>query len=447
MIVMKFGGSSVQNEEAIGRVISIVKTRLREKPVVVVSALAKVTRLLVELAEEAENQNVQRVKELMGVLRGRHFGLCRDLLAGDLLESTTAKVEALCTALETFVDGVCQIGELSQRSRARIISTGELLSSTIVAAAMNAEGISCNWADARKMIVTDYNYMAARPDLEKTAANVTRVIGEASKGADIVLTQGFIASAEDGSPTVLGFEGSDFSAAVLGMSLDADRVEIWTDVDGIRTSDPRVVARTCRMDRVSYDEAAEMAYLGARVLHPLTMGPARMRNIPIMVLNTMNPECPGSCVSASPDIPEGAKSVAFLQEIDYLEVETSGEKGMTQMLEDVFMELRREKVEANLVGCSRSKVSLTFEPGQEGLRKAVSALERQYRTSLFRDRSQVSVVGRGVALMKGIKDDILASGKVYMIVEGSDFQSISAVVDRSCVKDFVNSLHGRLFGA
>lgn len=445
MIVMKFGGSSVQNEEAIGRVISIVKTRLREKPVVVVSALAKVTRALLEIAEEAENQNAQRVEEVMLQLRERHFNLCRVLLEGELLEKTMERIEELFSSLETFTDGVCQIGELSPRSRARILSTGELLSSTIIAAAMNANGIICHWADARKMIVTDSNYMSARPDLVKTEAYVRREIGEAAKGADLVLTQGFVAATESGTTTVLGFEGSDFTAAILGMSLVAERVEIWTDVDGIRTADPRVVAATCKIDRVSYDEAAEMAYLGARVLHPLTMGPARKRNIPIRVLNTMNPDGDGSWVSSDSGIPDGAKSVAFLTEIDYVEISTVKLGSVASILGKVFSELNRYEVEVCLVSCSQSKISLTFEPGQAGFRDAIEEIAKDYELTLYRDKSQISVVGKNVSCCEGMMDSILAAGKVYMVTDGSDLKSVSAVVDRSEVRNIVNRLHKDLF--
>lgn len=442
---MKFGGSSVQNEEAIARVISIVKMRLREKPVVVVSALAKVTRSLLEIAEEAENQNARRVAEVMLQLRERHFNLCHALLEGELLDRTMDSVEELFSSLETFVDGVCQIGELSPRSRARILATGELLSSTIIAGAMNANGIICHWADARKMIVTDSNYMSARPDLEKTEAYVRREVGEALKGADIVLTQGFVAAAESGTTTVLGFEGSDFTAAILGKSLVADRVEIWTDVDGIRTADPRVVSSTCKIDRVSYDEAAEMAYLGARVLHPLTMGPARKRNIPIRVLNTMNPEGDGSWVAADSGIPEGPKSVAFLTEIDYVEISTVKLGGVASMLGRIFSELNRFEVEVSLVSCSQSKISLTFEPGQAGFRDAIEEIAKVFELTLYRDKSQISVVGKNVSCCEGMMDSILASGKVYMVIDGSDMKSISAVVDRADVKTFVNNLHKELF--
>ena len=255
MIIMKFGGTSVQNAEAIRRVIGIVRGRMAEKPLVVVSALSKVTRQLCGIAEAAQGRREDEFRELLSALRKRHCDLADELLpeGSALLQDCLGRIGQLCDELEDFVYGVFRIAELSPRSYARIVSTGELLSSVIVSAAMNAAGLSCHWADARRMMVTDCNYMSAAPDLEATEANVRREYPALSKGASVILTQGFIASSVEGFPSVLGFEGSDYSAAIFGMALNASRVEIWTDVDGIRTADPRIVSDTGRIARLSYD--------------------------------------------------------------------------------------------------------------------------------------------------------------------------------------------------
>jgi len=443
---MKFGGTSVQNEEAISRVIQIVRGRLRERPVVVVSALARVTRSLVELAEEAQAQHSDRVQEIMDALRKRHFDLCHALLEGKLLEDALEKVGRMLDELQTFAEGVCQIGELSSRSRARIVSTGELMSSVIVSAAMNASGIVSHWADARTMVSTTGNYMSATPDLAVTKANVLRVIPEAARGASVVLTQGFIASMSDGSPCVLGFEGSDYTAAILGMALGAERVEIWTDVDGIQSADPRKIQDTKRIEKVSYEEAAEMAWLGARVLHPMTIGPARMENIPIKVLNTMNPEGQGSLVMRGDDIPDGPKSVAGL-DVDYLEVRArSLDDIVSGMAEHVMRLLKSHGVEVSLVSSSQSKVSVSIEPGQEGLPDAVDELAESYDVTLYRDMAQVSVVGRNAALTAGVCDKVLqAAGKPRMAVIGSSLMSVSVVVGREEARGVVAAIHEALF--
>ena len=323
MIVMKFGGTSVQDAEAIARVIEIVRGRLAEHPLVVVSAMSKVTRLLCGIAEATIAGDREQVDTLLDDLLSRHHRVAEDLLADDAQRfmQTIVRIDGLWDELATFVDETCGTGRLSDCDHARILSTGELLSSVIVSAAMDAAGLDCTWLDARDLMTTDENYLSARPDLEATRANVREEACGTTAG--VLLTQGFIARTFAGDPAVLGFEGSDYSAAIFGMCLDASRVEIWTDVDGIRSADPRIVAQTWRIPELSYEEAAEMAYLGARVLHPLTIGPARSQGIPICVLNSHQPEGSGSRVCEDHgDIPQGPKSIALLTAEDARELKT-----------------------------------------------------------------------------------------------------------------------------
>ncbi len=450
MIVMKFGGTSVQNEEAIGRVISIVGSRLNEKPLVVVSALSKVTRLLCSMADEAECQHEENVRELLSQLRGRHSGLAERLLADSpkLLGNALADVEDLIKGLETFVIGVCLIGELSPRSKARIISTGELLSSTIIGYAFNASGISCRWIDARRMVVTDDNYLGARPDLEVTEANVRRIVRSASKGVDLVLTQGFIASTDSGAASVLGFEGSDYSAAIFGMALGARRIEIWTDVDGIRTADPRMVADTEKIDVISYEEAAEMAAMGARVLHPLTIEPARRRNIPILVLNSGNPECGGSLVVRDDDAPDGPKSIAVRDKIVFVKVVSGKMEGVTRMIGKTFSALYARHVPVVLAKSTESEVSLVFPEETGALEDALSEIGGWADVTVFRDKAFISVIGRNIEGFGGIGDNVIgAAGRVYLADVGGNMLSESFVVDSDRLKDTLDELHGYIFKA
>lgn len=448
MIVMKFGGTSVQDEEAIGRVISIVKNRLPEKPLVVVSALSKVTKLLCSIAEAAEAQQEDVVKESLASLRQRHFDLAKALLKDSplLLEKCLGDLESRIAGLETFAGGVCQIGELSPRSEARIISTGELLSSTIIAYAFNAQGISCQWLDARRMITTDNNYLNARPDLVVTEANVKRVFGMETKGFDLVLTQGFVASASDGSTTVLGFEGSDYSAAIFGMALGAKRVEIWTDVDGIRSTDPRALDSTRRIECLSYEEAAEMAAMGARVLHPLTIEPARNRNIPIMVLNSKNPACAGSTVLRGEESPDGPKSVACRENVVFIKVHSPKMEGITGMLARVFAPLYSNLVPVTLAKATESSVYLVIPEETDGLEAALAAMEKWAEVTVYRDKSMISVVGRNIVGLEGLGDRIIeASGKVYIANVSADMLSENFVIDRDRLAVTLSTIHDYIF--
>lgn len=446
---MKFGGTSVKDKNAIERVISIVRGRMADKPLVVVSALAKVTRVLCGIAEEAEAQHLKEVDELLDSLRDRHTSLAVELLSGnpEILNNCVSEVNAVLDSLTDFAHGVCQIGELSPRSYARIVSTGEVLSSKIVAAAMNAYGLSCRWLDARKMIVTDCSYMSAVPDLAATEANVKRFVPEAAKGVSVVLTQGFIASSVEGSPSVLGFEGSDYSAAIFGMALDADRIEIWTDVDGIQSADPRKIADTHRIDRVSYDEASEMAYLGARVLHPLTIEPARRRNIPVHVLNSMSPDAPGSVVTHE-CVAVGPKTVAVKDDIDYLEITSPKIVGVTAMFAGVFNAAETNAVKVVLAAASESKVGVTLESGQPGFEAFVQQLRKKFEVMVYKDKAEISVVGNAVVTAPGLVDKMTAAASganVYMMSQSPSMLSISIVVDRSAAVDIAGRIHKVIF--
>ncbi len=448
MIIIKFGGTSVQNEEAIGRVISIVRGRLSEKPLVVVSALARVTRLLCSIAEEAEAQREDSVKDLLRQLRERHFNLAGNLLAGrpDLLDRCLKDVEGLISSLETFVGGVCLLGELSARSEARIISTGELLSSTIISYAFNANGISCHWIDARRMITTDDNYLNARPDMDVTEANIKRIVGLEYRGADLVLTQGFVASTDKGATSVLGFEGSDYSAAIFGMALGAERVEIWTDVDGIRSADPRVIGDTRKIDVISYEEAAEMAAMGARVLHPLTIEPARKKNIPILVLNSTNPSCDGTLVIRGDQSPDGPKSVAFKEDVLFIKVISPKLDGVTRMLGKVFASLYPRRIPVTLAKATESEVFLVMPEERVALQDALDEIGKWADVTVYRDKAFISVVGRNIVGFEGLGDKVISvSGKVHLANVSANMMSENFVIDRDRLQVTMESLHDYIF--
>ena len=445
---MKFGGTSVQDEEAIGRVISIVRSRLSEKPLVVVSALARVTRLLCAVADEAGQQNEEKVRELLVQLRERHFSLAANLLSGspELLGECNRDIETLISGVANFVGGVCQIGELSPRSEARIISVGELLSSTIISYAFNASGITCHWIDARRMITTDDNYLSARPDLQVTEANVKRIVGMESRGTDLMITQGFVASTGKGATTVLGFEGSDYSAAIFGMALNAERVEIWTDVDGIRTADPRVIHDTRKIDVISYEEAAEMAAMGARVLHPLTIEPARKRNIPIRVLNSSNPSCEGSLVVRSDEAPDGPKSVAFRDGILFIRIASDKLEGVCSMLGKVSGALFARRIPVTMAKATESEVYLVIPEEWDGLEDALDEIAAWASVTVYRDKAFISVVGRNITSSEGLGDKVISvAGKVHLADVGANLMSESFVIDRERLQPTLEAVHGFIF--
>lgn len=449
MIVMKFGGTSVANYDAITRMISIVKGNLNEKPVVVVSALSKVTDLLYKIADQAALRNREECAQLLGELRKRHLDLASELLkdAPDLEHQARGKVDGICDALEAFVNAVCAVGELSPRSKAVIISNGEYLSSNIICFAMNASGIKTNFIDARRMIITDDDYLRGEPDMEEISARVPGAVLGAYEYADAVITQGFVSATKEGEPTVLGRGGSDYSASLIGMAIDAVRIEIWTDVDGVRTADPRRVQNTRCLDKISFEEAAEMAHFGAKVLHPLTIEPAVKKNIPIYVLNSMNPGGEGTAILQSSFIEDGVKSVSCKENILVINIFSTKMINTSGFLKKVFEIFSEHKVSVDLISTSEANISVTVDASRD-IKGVVEALAGFAEVYVDRDKSQVSVIGKNIINLKGLLEQTFAplrDCKIYMISQGASYVNISFVVDRAVLNDVVQQIHRYLF--
>lgn len=449
MIVMKFGGTSVANFEAISRAIFIIGSKLDQKPVVVVSALSKVTDLLYRISDAAAAKKTSETTELLAELRTRHLNLASELLeqSPKLKEEALVRVNQICEGLTEIVMAVCALGELSDRNKAIIISNGEYLSSTIICYAMNAKGIRTNFTDARTMMVTNDSYMKGEPIVSEIAKRVPVKVAEAYEGMDAVITQGFIATTMGGEPTVLGRGGSDYSASLIGMSIDAEKIEIWTDVDGVKTADPRIVENTKSLEKISFEEAAEMAHFGAKVLHPLTIEPAIKKSIPIYVLNSMNPSGKGTAILQSEYIENGVKSVSFKENISVINIFSTRMINTSGFLTSVFRSFSEHKVSVDLISTSEANISVTVD-ASEKIDEVVKELSEFAEVIVDTDKSQVSVIGKNIVKLNGMLKRTFAPLKgcnVYMISQGASFVNISFVVDRETVIDVVRDLHKYLF--
>lgn len=446
---MKFGGTSVANFEAITRTIFIVGGKLDQKPVVVVSALSKVTDLLYRISDAAVSKDSSLTKELLAELRQRHLSLACELLEQNPVqkESAVARVNAICDQLDALANAVCAVGELSDRNKAIIISNGELLSSTIICFAMNAKGIRTNWIDARNMMVTNDDYLKGEPVESEIVERVPGMIAEAYKGMDAVITQGFIATNLKGEQTVLGRGGSDYSASLIGMAIDAERIEIWTDVDGVRTADPRYVQNTKYLEKISFEEAAEMAHFGAKVLHPLTIEPAVKKNIPIYVLNSTNPSGKGTAILRNEFIEDGVKSVSFKENIRVINIFSMRMINTSGFLRRVFEIFSENKVSVDLISTSEANISVTVDASQK-IDRVVAELSEFAEVIVDEDKAQVSVIGKNIVRLNGMLKRTFAPLKrtnVYMISQGASFVNISFVVDREELNEVVQDLHDHLF--
>ena len=299
MIVMKFGGSSVQDATAIRRVASIVALRLAEQPLVVVSAMGGVTDKLVQVAETAGRKDLGAAVALLEAIRARHVLAANDMLPPTAATAFCEELDARIAEAAALARQIAEQGSASPEQRSHMLSFGEVLSSVLVAAAFAGLGVPSVHADARKLIVTDSRHPAATPLPSATRAKLLEAIPPLIEQKLVPVCGGFIASSESGEITTLGRGGSDYSAALIGAALTVDRIEIWTDVSGILTTDPRICPKAQRIEEISFHEATELACFGAKVLHPATLLPAVEHDIPVAVLNSHKPGEAGTIIRAA----------------------------------------------------------------------------------------------------------------------------------------------------
>lgn len=448
MIVMKFGGTSVADAEAIKRTIGIIRSRLDKKPIVVVSALAKVTDMLYNISYAAENRDLQEATTLIEKLRLRHFELVDELLGEKVSLTIREALTAEFDELQKLVEAVTVLGELTPRIKARIISKGELLSSLVIGHTLNMSEIATQWLDARRFVITNDEYLQAEPLIQEIERLTPPAIDKAfNDGFQAVITQGFISATTDGETTVLGRGGSDYSASLIGMAMQASAIEIWTDVDGVKSADPRRVANTQSISRISFEEAAEMAHFGAKVLHPLTIEPAVMKNIPVYVLNSLNPENSGTEIVSYDDVEDGVKSISFKEGIVLMNIFSPRMINISGFLMKVFDIFAKNKVSVDLISTSEANISLTIDRASS-LDEVCAELSKIAEVRVFNDKSQLSIIGKNVVKQRSLISWAITSLKntsVYMISQAASSDNISFVIDRSRLDEVLQEFHTYLF--
>ncbi|MFW5775812.1 MAG: lysine-sensitive aspartokinase 3 [Spirochaetota bacterium] len=441
MVVMKFGGSSVRNAEMIRRVIEIARGRLDQAPLLVSSAMGKTTDTLLLIAANAEAGDREAAFALVEKLEHHHTKTAAELVSDPALQEAVGK---LFGELRSLTQGIYLIRECSPRSRDAVLSFGERLSTLVITAAARSHGVDAELLDARTLIQTDAEFGGAAPDLVAT----TRMTRERVRPRPdhLFVTQGFIGSTPDGVTTTLGRGGSDYTATILGAALDAESVEIWTDVDGIMTSDPRVIEGARTIPHISYDEAAELAYFGARVVHPATILPAVNQSIPVWVKNTSAPGRPGTRIHADTD-GSGIRAIASKSGITLLTVRSSRMLNAYGFLRALFAVFDRHRVSVDLVATSEVSVSMTVER-DVNLAPIVTDLEELGEVSVEREKSIVCLVGRGLFREAGVLSNVFAAidpVPVRMISLGSSDINLSLVVSQADTDRVLRSLHERLF--
>jgi aspartate kinase len=448
MIVMKFGGSSVESGEAIQRLVCIVRERVALKPVVVVSAMGKTTNRLLALAEEASRGHVYFVSTNLAELRDYHFDEAAKVVDGQALDSLEASLRRQFRDLHTILAEISEEGrELTLALRDEIASFGECLTSEIVTAALLTGGVPSVQVDARKVILTDGQHTHATPLYWETYARLRRVIpGLAEKR--VVVMGGFIASSEAGATTTLGRGGSDLTASIVGAGISAGEIQIWTDVDGMLTCDPRVLPGGYRLRSISYAEADAMARTGAKVLHPNTVQPAVRQLIPIVIRNSRRPEVEGTRIGPAPLVDRTmVKSISCWQDRTVLEIRRQNEGEANPWAEALLQLCTRQELEAELIGQQGDTAFLAI--GND-LRYQSLRLELDgcVQVHLRTRRAVITLVGDGIGATASTSTRALAALKkipVTLVCPAGTTGAISLIVPQTALERCTRLLHREFF--
>jgi bifunctional aspartokinase / homoserine dehydrogenase 1 len=458
MITMKFGGTSVGDVQRLQEVVSIVRDHLPRNPIVVASAMGGVTNTLLETAQLAVRRETGQVKINIDTLRERHLHVI-----DALIKKSERKRELIDCQSQMFDDvsnlchGVSLLKELSVRSLDAIASFGEMLSCMQIAAILNDRGVSAEFVDSRLLVRTDAHFGEAAVDFSVTNEKVRDKLRPLLDMKIIPVITGFIGSTEDGLTTTLGRSGSDYTGSIIGAALGSEEIWIWTDVDGVMTADPRHVKGAIVLPQISYREAAEMSYFGAKVIHPKTMLPAIEGGIPIRIKNTFNPSHPGTLITREANASERiVKTVTSIDSLSLVAIEGNGMVGVPGVSSRIFSALARIQVNVMMISQASSEHNVCIVIPQRDCSRAVKELRSEFEIDIARKMiddiklqdsvSIVAVVGEGMKGFRGIAGKTFtavaqAGVNIVAIAQGSSELNISLVVDQSDAPKAVQAIH------
>ena len=448
MIVCKFGGTSVQDAEAMTRLAEIIKARRDRKPVVVASAMGKTTNKLLDAAVMASQGERQKAVDAIRALEDSHLAEARKLGIAVDKDWVYDTVQDYFKKLRDLVKGLSALGELTPRITDAVASYGERLSTAILTEVLRRHGMQAELMDARECIITDDNFIRATPIFELTNSAIVKYLKPVLDAGKIPVFQGFIGRSQSGITTTIGRGGSDYSAAIVGAALDAEDIQIWTDVDGVLTTDPRMVKEARRIRSISFEEAAELSYFGAKVLHPSTIIPAVKKNIPVRVLNSYRPENEGTVITetASPcDNP--VKAISFKGGITVINVISTRMLMAYGFLKEIFETFARYKVPVDVVSTSEVSVSLTVDSSVD-IEPIVEDLKKIAEVTVERNKAIVCCVGHN---LKNITNALytamraMRNVRIQMISQGASAINITFVIDEERMSEAVQGLHAAFF--
>lgn len=445
MIVLKFGGTSVQSAEWMNNVIDIVEQRIDRAPVLVSSAMSKVTDVIITAYESAENGNEAGVKESISFLREKHLDAAKEFLTGDNLNNALSKIEEYLVGFSSLLRGIYLLKECSLRSKDTLLSYGERLSTLLLYYRTVERGLKSELLDSRDFIITNDSFTSAVPIMDLTETKIREYVNPTS--GKIVITQGFISATREGITTTLGRGGSDYTAAIIGAALSAEEIQIWTDVNGIMTTDPRIVKEARPIKSMTYNEAGELAYFGAKVVHPSTIQPAVRESIPVCVKNTHQPDHPGTTIVKSTES-HGVKAISIKKNITVINIASSRMLNSYGFLGELFEVFNCNKTSVDLVSTSEVSVSITID-NIDALDSIVKELEEFSVVTVEKEKTIVCLVGQGLwrdSVFLSRVFGALSSIPVRMISLGSSDTNLSLVVPFEKAGEALIDLHKEFFG-
>ena len=456
MKVLKFGGSSVANTENIKQVLDIVaKTSKDNKVAVIVSAFGKSTNNLIAGAN-ASLKDITAAKEILKAIKDIHFQVIEDLVHKNKTE-VVAEISSLFTRLNSIYEGIFLLQELSDKTLAKVCSFGERLSSYIIANAAK-ETLNATHKDSRDLIITNNEYLNAQVNFKATNKNITSFFEENKH--QVTLLGGFISSNIDGETTTLGRGGSDFTAAIYAAALNADELQIWTDVSGMYTANPRVVKQAYPISEISYEEAMELSHFGAKVLYPPTIQPALRKEITIRIKNTFEPESAGTLICKDPENGNEVKGISHIEDISLITLEGGGMIGIPGFSKRLFETLSVAKINVVFITQASSEHSICVGVYENDAAKAKELLDETFSIEIDKkkikpiivenDLAIIAVVGESMKNYQGLSGQMFSAlGRnnvnVRAIAQGSSEKNISAVINNHDAKKALNTLHEQFF--
>ncbi len=447
MIVMKFGGTSVESAAAIERVAGIVRASFERQPLVVVSAMGKTTNRLLAAADKAAAGNLEDAFRDVEELHGFHRREAGAAVPKQNHAAMDAVLDNHFEQLESTLQRVAAAGQLTPALWDEVCSYGERLSSALIALALPGFGIPAVHLDARDVLITDSRHSQALPLYSRTYARFKEKVAPLLQGR-VAVMGGFIGATSEGVTTTLGRGGSDFSAAIAGAGIEAEEIQIWTDVDGMLTCDPRVLPGGHLVKRISFSEAAELAYFGAKVLHPATVQPAIEKNIPVRILNSRRPEVSGTLIVADAvSSTNPVKSIACKKDITIVEVRSLRMLMAHGFLRRIFEVFDRYKTPVDMVTTSEVCVALTIDHDR-ALPEIEQELGRIAEVTVVRNQAIICLVGDALRETSGLGARIFGALRpvnIRMISQGASFNNVSFVVDGADLTAAVQALHTEFF--